>query len=251
MTAIASFFSKLTRPYTHKGGRNRTGRITNFHMGGGSKRRSPIFDFSRTLYDPGLIRTLGSNKSGTSAAALVSYPCGAYSYFILPRGVSVGDVIVSNTAAPAVAGNSLPLFFVPDGADLHNLPFFSSTRSFFSRCAGSSSKLLAKYGELSLLALPSGEHRFVPSFLFASVGIPIANRSENLTFRKAGQRRQLGIRPKSRGVATNPVDHPHGGRTQRGRPRRSFSFTSIKFRRTASKGSKRIFKSRRSSNFIL
>lgn len=237
---------RLSKPVFSKGGRNNTGRITTFHRGGGFKKRSRRVDFQRDFFFPSIVRFVEKDPSRTAYLALIVYPNSLLSYIISPEGAYPGMMIFSGPLSVAMRGSFMPLFFVPNGSNVYNISFFLSSFSHFSRAAGSFSKLLAKYTSFNLLKLPSGEHRLVSPNAYGVFGSPSNPEHSEFTFSKAGRARNSGIRPRTRGVATNPVDHPHGGRTQRGRPGRSFSFGSIRFARTSSsRGVSWIVKSRR------
>jgi len=226
-------FQNLTLSVVRSGGRNRTGRVTCYHRGGGTRLRYRVVDFSRVFRLPAIIRGFEKDPRRKTVVALVCYANGALSFILCSKNMGIGALTVSGPHAPIFEGNHLPLFFIPQGSSVFNGPFFVNSGSF-ARAPGSYAKLLSKRRKFSVIRLPSREHRLVASLLSASYGVCLGGYVSPYGFCKAGTWRNLGRRPRSRGVATNPVDHPHGGRTQRGNPARSSTFGSRKFFRTSS-----------------
>ncbi len=229
------FVVKVVTPELHKGapheallakksktgGRNNKGRITTRHRGGGHKQRYRIIDFKRNKDGiPGVIERLEYDPNRTAHIALIKYADGERRYIIAPRGVKAGDTIMSGDDAPISAGNCLPLRNIPLGSTLHCVELKAGKGAQMVRSAGASSQLVAREGEYATLRLRSGEMRKVRSECRAVIG-EVSNPEHNLRkLGKAGASRWRGVRPTVRGVAMNPVDHPHGGgegRTSGGR----------------------------------
>lgn len=194
------------------GGRNNRGRTTSYHRGGGHKRRYRIVDFKRIKDGvPARVAAIEYDPNRTSRLALLHYADGEKSYILAPVGLRVGDSVVAGPGADIKPGNALPLTLIPLGTMLHNVELRPGRGGQLGRGAGSSIQLMAKEGKLALLKLPSGELRLVPGTCRATVG-QVGNIDQaNLSLGKAGRARWFGRRPKVRGVAMNPVDHPHGG----------------------------------------
>ena len=202
----------LIEPLKKSGGRNNTGRITSRHRGGGHKRFYRIIDFKRSKvgmdakvigveYDP--------NRS--ARIVLLQYLDGEKRYILAPEGVRVGDVLRSGSDAEIKVGNAMPMANIPPGTFVHNIEMRPGKGGQMARSAGMSVQLMAKEGKYVQLRLPSGEVRNVPADCFATIGSVSNAEHENISVGKAGRSRWLGIRPQSRGVVQNPVDHPHGG----------------------------------------
>lgn len=202
----------LTVSFGSTGGRNAYGRITVRHRGGGAHRKYRIIDFKRNPKDVlGVIRSFEYDPNRNVTIALVSYENGVKSYILRPDGLQIGDKIISSAKAEAKVGNCLPLRNIPVGFFVHNVELYSGQGGKFARGAGSSVQLLGKENELAILKMPSGETRTVGLDNWATVG-SLANADyRNITWGKAGRIRNRGIRPTVRGMAMNPVDHPHGG----------------------------------------
>ena len=212
---------KLLVPRPRHGGRNNLGRITCRHHGGGHKRRYRIIDFKRDKYGvPGAIATIEYDPNRSAYIALVHYKDGEKRYILAPDGLQVGAEIVSSGKADIMVGNAMPLATMPLGTVVHNIEMKPGKGGQLARSAGASAQLMAKEGRYALLRLPSGELRKVLARCRATVGTVGNVTHEQVDFGKAGRKRWLGIRPTVRGVAMNPVDHPHGGgegRTSGGR----------------------------------
>ena len=204
----------LTVALRKTGGRNNQGRITSRRRGGGHKRRYRIIDFKRNKFDSkGLIESIEYDPNRSSRIALIKYEDGEKRYILAPDGIKVGDKVISSNkeAVPFKTGNSMPLIFIPDGMLVHNIELKIGKGGQMSRSAGTYARIMAKEDYKVTLKLPSGEMRLVDGKCMATVGT-VGNKShENIIIGKAGRSRWLGRRPKVRGVAMNPVDHPHGG----------------------------------------
>ena len=195
-----------------KGGRNAYGRITVRHRGGGAARKYRIIDFNRSVRDvQGKVATVEYDPNRNVRIGLVHYANGAKRYMLLPEGVGVGhEVFVSADAEPKV-GNSLPLKQIPVGFVVHNVEMRPGSGGTIARSAGTSIRLMAKDEGYATLKMPSGEIRLMHLNCWATVGVLSNADYKNITIGKAGRTRNRGIRPTVRGMAMNPVDHPHGG----------------------------------------
>ncbi len=202
----------LLEPKNRISGRNNMGRVTIRHRGGGHKRFYRIIDFKRDKVGiPARVATVEYDPNRSAFIALLHYADGDKRYILQPVGLKVGDKVVSGPEADIVVGNALPLKNIPTGTMVHNVELRPGRGGQLARSAGSSAQLLAKEGDYAQLRLPSGEVRKVHTECMASVG-QIGNVDhENISIGKAGRKRWMGIRPTVRGVAMNPVDHPHGG----------------------------------------
>jgi large subunit ribosomal protein L2 len=194
------------------GGRNNLGRITSRHRGGGHKRQYRIIDFKRDKH--GIVGTVASIEYDPNRAAriaLIHYPDGEKRYIIASTGLKVGAKIVSGPQAEIEIGNAMPLKNIPAGTFVHNVEFSPGKGGQIGRSAGNSLQVMAKEDEWVSLKLPSGEIRKFRSDCYATIGLVGNADHENISLGKAGRSRWLGIRPQSRGMAMNPVDHPMGG----------------------------------------
>lgn len=202
-------------------GRNNQGRVTIRHQGGGHKKYYRLIDFKRNKLDiPGKIESIEYDPNRTAHIALVLYKDGERRYIIAPKGVKIGDEIISGTAAPIKAGNCLPLENIPVGTNVHCVELKVGAGAQLARSAGGYAQLIAREGEYATLRLRSGEMRKVLLTCRATIG-EASNAENNLRcLGKAGAMRWRGIRPTVRGVAMNPIDHPHGGGEGRGAPGR-------------------------------
>lgn len=202
----------LTEPQKKTGGRNHYGRITTRHRGGGHKHHYRIIDFKRDKDGvPARVERLEYDPNRTAHIALLLYADGERRYIIAPKGVAVGDQLMSGRDAPIRVGNALPLRNVPIGATVHCVELKPGRGAQLARSAGASCQLVARDGAWATLRLRSGEMRKVPAECRATIG-EVGNEEHNLRkFGKAGAKRWIGIRPTVRGAAMNPVDHPHGG----------------------------------------
>lgn len=214
-------YKPLLAKKTKKGGRNNTGRITTRHQGGGHKQHYRLIDFKRNKDNiPARVERLEYDPNRSAHIALLLYADGERRYIIAPRGVGAGATLLSGTAAPIKAGNALPLRNIPLGSQLHCVEMKPGKGAQLARSAGASVQLLAREGQYATLRLRSGEVRKVHVDCKATIG-EVGNEEHSLrSLGKAGAKRWRGIRPTVRGVAMNPVDHPHGGgegRTSGGR----------------------------------
>ncbi|MCC6221083.1 MAG: 50S ribosomal protein L2 [Deltaproteobacteria bacterium] len=218
---LACDFSELTEGSPEKSllqskqrlsARNAQGRITVRRRGGGHKRHYRIVDFKRNKTGvPGKIDSIQYDPNRTARIALVKYVDGEKRYIICPEGIEVGSNVESSLTADVKPGNTLPLSEIPLGEQVHNIELRPGGGGVLVRSAGVSAQLMAKDGKYALLRLPSGEQRRVLLTCKASIGV-VGNASHaNRKLGKAGTSRWMGRRPKVRGVAMNPVDHPHGG----------------------------------------
>lgn len=203
---------KLTEPLKKSGGRNNRGRITMRHRGGGHKRIYRVVDFKRDKDGvPATVRTIEYDPNRSARIALLAYADGEKRYVLAPLGLEVGARVETGPGADIKPGNSLPLRNVPLGTMVHNVELRPGKGGQLGRSAGTAIQLMAKEGDYALLKLPSGELRRVRQACRASIGQVGNLDHENISFGKAGRRRWLGRRPRVRGIAMNPVDHPHGG----------------------------------------
>ena len=209
---VSSPEKKLTKALRKKGGRNNSGKITMRRRGGGHKRRYRIIDFKRNKLDvEGRVMTIEYDPNRSANISLISYRDGEKRYILHPSGLSVGDTIVSGEKVPLKTANALPLSSIPTGYSVHNIELVPGKGGQIVRSAGNSAQVMAHDNGYCSLKLPSGEIRMVSEKCYASIG-EVGNRShEQIVSGKAGRSRWLGKRPKVRGVAMNPVDHPMGG----------------------------------------
>jgi large subunit ribosomal protein L2 len=216
-----SDFSELTRSEPEKsllakksktGGRNSYGRKTSRHRGGGHKQQYRVIDFKRKKDGvPARVAAIEYDPNRTCRIALLHYLDGEKRYILAPKDVQVGDTVQSGQGAEIRPGNALPLRYIPVGTVVHNVEFKPGAGGKMARSAGSSVQLVAKEGDHATLRLPSTEMRRVPIDCRATVG-EVGNAEHDLIkIGKAGRNRWKGVRPQTRGVAMNPVDHPHGG----------------------------------------
>ena len=211
----------LVEKKSKSGGRNNNGRITTRHVGGGHKKHYRVIDFKRNK--DGMranVERLEYDPNRTAFIALVKYDDGEYRYIIAPKGIKAGDTIASGSDAAIKAGNSLPLRNIPVGTQVHCIEMKPGKGAQMARSAGASAQLVAREGAYATLRLRSGEMRKIHVDCKATIG-EVSNSEHNLrSLGKAGAKRWRGVRPTVRGVAMNPVDHPHGGgegRTSGGR----------------------------------
>jgi len=202
----------LLAPKRRQNGRNNTGRITTRHLGGGHKRRYRIVDFKRDKHGvPGKVATIEYDPNRTARICLINYADGEKRYIIAPDGLNVGDTILSGEKVAINVGNAMPLKVIPMGTLIHNIELKPKKGAQLVRSAGGSATLMAKEGRFANVKLRSGEMRLIHLECFATIG-QVGNGDHSLIkLGKAGVSRHKGIRPTVRGVAMNPVDHPHGG----------------------------------------
>jgi len=202
----------LVEAKKRSGGRNALGRMTSRHRGGGHKRRYRIIDFRRDKEQvPAKVAALEYDPNRSARLALLHYADGEKRYILAPVGLRVGDSVAAGEGADIKPGNALPLAQIPTGTIVHNIELKPGRGGQLARGAGAAVQLMAKEGSLALLKLPSGELRYVQSICKATVGQVGNLDHENVSIGKAGRSRWLGWRPRVRGIAMNPVDHPHGG----------------------------------------
>ncbi|HNR14038.1 MAG TPA: 50S ribosomal protein L2 [Thermodesulfobacteriota bacterium] len=202
----------LVQGLTKTGGRNCYGRVTSRHNGGGHKRRFRIIDLRRDKLDvPAKVAGIEYDPNRTSRIALLHYRDGEKRYILAPVGLKIGDTVVAGPNAPIQPGNALPLRNIPVGSIIHNIELKIGKGGQLARSAGSSAQFVAKEKDYALIKLPSGEVRMVHLNCFATIGQVGNIDHSNISVGKAGRSRWLGKRPKVRGVAMNPVDHPMGG----------------------------------------
>ncbi len=217
----SSTFEEITRkepersllwPIKKSGGRNSFGRMTVRHRGGGHKRRYRLIDFKRDKEGvPARVASIEYDPNRSANIALLHYADGEKRYILAPQKVQVGDRVFAGPDAEIKIGNTVPLRNIPLGTNIHNVELNVGHGGQLARSAGSYARLMAKEGNYAQIKLPSGEVRMVPLDCKATIG-QIGNlEHENISIGKAGRNRWLGKRPKVRGVAMNPVDHPHGG----------------------------------------
>jgi len=216
-----SDFSDVTRnapekslldPLKKSGGRNNNGRITMRRRGGGHKRRYRVIDFKRRKRGvPSKVAAIEYDPNRSSRIALLHYADGEKCYILAPNDLKVGDNVEAGPEADIKPGNALPLKKIPLGTMVHNIELIAGRGGQMARSAGAFAQLMAKEGDYATLKLPSGEMRMVRAECYASVGQVGNLDHENVVWGKAGKTRWMGRRPKVRGVAMNPIDHPLGG----------------------------------------
>ena len=211
----------LTEGLRKKGGRNNTGRITARRIGGGHKRRYRMVDFKRTKADvTATVERLEYDPNRTAFIALLKYEDGELAYILAPQRLSVGDTVIAGSAVDIRPGNAMPLKNIPVGTIVHNVELKPGKGGQMARSAGAYVSLVGKDQGYAQLKLPSGELRLVRGECMATVGAVSNQDHQNVKLGKAGRKRWQGKRPAVRGVAMNPIDHPHGGgegRTSGGR----------------------------------
>ncbi len=211
----------LTEGLRKSGGRNNTGRITARRIGGGHKRRYRIVDFKRNKTDvSATVERIEYDPNRTAFIALLTYKDGEKSYILAPQRLKAGDIVASGNNCDIKPGNALPLANIPVGTLIHNVEMKPGKGGQMARSAGSYVQLVGKDRGYAQLRMPSGEVRMVRAECRATVGAVSNADQQNIKLGKAGRKRWLGKRPSVRGVAMNPVDHPHGGgegRTSGGR----------------------------------
>ena len=204
------------------GGRNNHGKMTSKFRGGGHKKRYRIIDFKRDKFDVlGIVKTIEYDPNRTSRIALINYLDGEKRYILAPLGIKVGDKIIASSKTEIVTGNSLELKNIPEGTIVHNIELSPGNGGKLARSAGAYAQVLGNEKDLTMIKLSSGETRYVRSICRATIGKLGNDKHNQIVIGKAGRNRHLGRRPKVRGVAMNPVDHPHGGgegKAARGNP---------------------------------
>lgn len=216
-----SDFSEITTNHPYKpltiamrssGGRNANGHITARRRGGGHKQRYRLVDFRRNRFGVAAkVLTIEYDPNRTARIALIEYQDGQKSYILAPDGLKVGEQVMSGDTAEVKLGNHLPLRLIPEGTPIHNIELYPGLGAKLVRSAGGVAQILSKENDYAHIKLPSGEVRMISVNSYATVGQCSNIDNENIALGKAGRARWMGIRPASRGVAKNPVDHPMGG----------------------------------------
>jgi len=202
----------LTKAISKSGGRNNLGRVTSRHRGGGHKRLYRVIDFKREKFGiPAKVFSIEYDPNRSARIALLHYVDGEKRYILAPQGLKVGDSVQSGSGSEIKPGNALKIKEMPLGSFLHNVELKPGKGGQIGRSAGSALQLMAKEGNMAQLKMPSGEVRLVSLDCLATYGSVGNEDHENVSLGKAGRSRWMGIRPHVRGVAMNPVDHPHGG----------------------------------------
>ena len=202
----------LTEGLSKSGGRNNRGRVTVRGIGGGAKRLYRKIDFKRNRWDvPATVERLEYDPNRTAFIALIKYEDGLQSYIIAPQRLAVGDTVITSKTADIKPGNTLPLKNIPVGTIVHNVELKPQKGAQMARSAGTYVQIVGRDAGYAQIKLSSGELRMVPDSCLATVGAVSNPDNMNKVLSKAGRSRYLGKRPKVRGVAMNPVDHPHGG----------------------------------------
>lgn len=202
----------LTEGLPQRAGRDRNGRISVRHQGGGHKRRYRIIDFKRDKIGiPGKVATIEYDPNRSANIALIVYADGEKRYIVAPKGLVVGAKVLSGPDAPIETGNALPLNNIPLGFTVHNVELSMGKGAQLARSAGSGVLIAAKEGDYVTVKLPSGETRMIFKNCYAVIGVVGNEDHMNVSIGKAGRKRWLGVRPTVRGMVMNPVDHPHGG----------------------------------------
>jgi large subunit ribosomal protein L2 len=211
----------LTEGLTKSGGRNNNGRITSRRRGGGHKRLYRVIDFKRTKFDvSATVERIEYDPNRSAFIALIKYDDGEQAYILAPQRLQEGDKVIASNRADIKPGNAMPMENMPVGTIIHNVEMRPGRGGQMARAAGTYVQLIGKDSGYAQLRLTSGELRMVPAKCLATVGAVSNSDNKNTNMSKAGRSRWLGKRPKVRGVAMNPVDHPHGGgegRTSGGR----------------------------------
>ena len=211
----------LTEGLTKSGGRNNTGRMTARRRGGGHKRTYRMIDFKRRKWDMvATVERLEYDPNRTAFIALVKYEDGELSYILAPQRLAAGDKIVAGLKVDVKPGNAMPLKSIPVGTIIHNIEMKPGKGGQIARSAGTFAQLVGRDQAYAIIRLTSGEQRLVLGECMATIGAVSNPDQSNINLSKAGRSRWLGRRPSVRGVAMNPVDHPHGGgegRTSGGR----------------------------------
>lgn len=256
---IAPVFDEITKKEPEKslvsikkrtGGRNSSGRMTMRYIGGGHKQKLRDVDFKRTKHGiPATVKAIEYDPTRSARIALVYYADGFKSYILAPEGLKVGQVVVSGSGIAPDLGNTLPLAEIPLGTIVHNIELKPGKGGALVRSAGTYAQLLAREGKYVTIKMPSGEMRMILSSCTATVGSVSNSDHMNEKLGKAGRKRWLGRRPRVRGVAMNPVDHPMGGgegRASGGHPRsRKGLYAKGKKTRNMNKYSEKFIISRR------
>jgi large subunit ribosomal protein L2 len=255
---VAPAFTEITKSTPEKslvvikkrsGGRNNTGKMTMRYLGGGHKKKSRIIDFKRNKFDiPATVNAVEYDPTRSARIALLFYADGEKTYIIAPEGLTVGQTVMSGESVAPEVGNALPLSKIPLGTIIHNIELKPGRGGSMARSAGTYVQLLAREGKYATVKLPSGETRKILVTCLATIGSVGNSDHMNVVLGKAGRNRWLGRRPRTRGVAMNPVDHPMGGgevKSSGGHPRsRKGLFAKGKKTRTPKKYSNNLIISR-------
>lgn len=201
----------LLAPIKRSGGRNNTGKMTMRYIGGGHKRMYRIIDFLRSKEGVATVKTIEYDPNRNARIALVYYPDGEKCYIIAPNGLKIDQKIQSGAGVPPEIGNTLFLSEIPLGTIIHNIELRPDQGAVMARSAGAYAQLLSREGKYAIIKLPSGETRMILTTCRATIGSVSNSDHSNEQSGKAGRSRWLGRRPRNRGVAMNPVDHPMGG----------------------------------------
>ena len=201
----------LTAGLSKKGGRNNTGRITMRRKGGGHKAKYRIIDFKRNNTESATVDRIEYDPNRSSYIALITYTDGTKSYILAPKDLKAGDEVISGEKKEIRIGNCMPMSDIPVGIDIHNIELKIGSGAQLARSAGSSTQIVGKSDGYVAIKLPSGEQRKVREECRATIGVLSNIDKKNQKLGKAGRKRWLGVRPSVRGVAMNPIDHPHGG----------------------------------------
>ncbi|MGE0659128.1 MAG: 50S ribosomal protein L2 [Reyranellaceae bacterium] len=211
----------LTEGKKKSGGRNNTGRITGPHRGGGHKQRYRVIDFKRRKFDvPATVERLEYDPNRSAFIALVRYEDGELAYILAPQRIKVGDSVVAGQRVDVKPGNAMPMGNMPVGTIIHNIELKIGKGGQLARSAGTYAQLVGKDAGYAQVKLSSGELRMVHGDCMATIGAVSNPDQQNVNYGKAGRMRWMGFKPVTRGVAMNPIDHPHGGgegRTSGGR----------------------------------
>lgn len=202
----------LLLPKRKRGGRNNQGRLTAKYRGGGEKQHLRIVDFKRDKSGiPAKIVSIEYDPNRSARIALLSYRDGEYRYILAPEGVRTGEEIMSGRNIAIKIGNAMPIQDIPVGVEIHNLQLYPDYNSYLVRSAGTSAQILAKEENHAVIKLPSGEIRKFALNCYATIGKVSNAEHKDISIGKAGRSRHRGIRPRTRAVAMNPIDHPMGG----------------------------------------
>lgn len=208
----------LTVPLTRCNGRNAYGRITIRHRGGGASKKYRVIDFRRSVRDlPGKVIAVEYDPNRNVRIGLTVYPNGIKRYILMPEGLGIGSQVQAGKDIEPKVGNCLPLRNIPAGFFVHNVELYPEQGGKIARSAGSSVQITGKTNEHATLKMPSGEIRMLPLDCWATIGVLGNADYKNIVWGKAGRTRHKGFRPEVRGMAMNPVDHPHGGGEGRGK----------------------------------
>ncbi len=222
---ITTNIPEKTLVVSHKksGGRNHSGKMTIRNVGGGHKKSYRLIDFKRNKFDiSATVATIEYDPNRSARIILLNYVDGEKRYMLAPEGIQVGQTVLSGDAVPPEVGNTLPLKNIPLGSIIHNIELNPGQGGTIARSAGTYAQLSARDGKYAIIKLPSGETRMILATCLATIGTVSNSEKANEVLGKAGRRRWLGRRPRVRGVAMNPVDHPMGGgegRASGGHPR--------------------------------